>query len=148
MEHSDIINKYIQDELQLNCFIGLFSPESLPLSIHCSSFDVTPKANSNGRRLITDLSSPNGASVNEEISSKHCSLSYIDTIACQAAKLGQGTMLAKVYIKLAYHIVPVHPNGRHLLGVQWKGAVYIDAMLPLGLRLALKIFTALADTIE
>ena len=76
MDHSDVIVKYIQDELRLHRFSGPFSLESLPLSVHCSPFGVVPKANSNSWRLITDLSSPSGASVNERISSEYCSLSY------------------------------------------------------------------------
>ena len=121
VEHSDVIDKYIQDELQLHRFIGPFSLESLPLSVHCIPFGVIPKANSNSWRLITDLSSPSGASVNEGISSKYCSLSYIlsyisvDTIASQAVKLGRGTMLAKADIKSAYRLVPAHPDDRPLL---------------------------------
>ena len=57
-------------------------------------------------------------------------------------------MLAKADIKSAYRLVPVHPDDRPLLGVQCMGAVYIDAMLPFGLRSAPNIFTAQADAIE
>jgi hypothetical protein len=42
----------------------------------------------------------------------------------------------------------VHPDDRPLLGIEWEGSVYSDAMLPFGLRSAAKIFTAVADSIE
>lgn len=45
----------------------------------------------------------------------------------------------------AYRIIPVHPQDRHLLGMQFDGNLYVDMALPLGLRSAPKIFTALAD---
>ena len=45
-------------------------------------------------------------------------------------------------------IVPVHLDNRPLLGVQWQGAIYIDAMLPFSLRSAPKIFTAIADALK
>ena len=45
-------------------------------------------------------------------------------------------------------MVPVHPQDQHLLGVQWEGAVYIDKVLPFGLRSAPKIFSAVADAVQ
>ena len=39
----------------------------------------------------------------------------------------------------------MHAADRHLLGVQWKGAVFIDTCLPFGLRSAPKLFNTLAD---
>ena len=48
----------------------------------------------------------------------------------------------------AYRIVPVHPDDKHLLGINWQGQVYIDATLAFGLRSAPLIFTALADGLQ
>ena len=45
-------------------------------------------------------------------------------------------------------MVPVHPQDRVLLGVQWEGQVYVDAVLPFGLQSAPKIFNALADGLK
>ena len=44
-------------------------------------------------------------------------------------------------------MVPVHSEDQHLLGVQWNGSVYIDKVLPFGLRSAPKIFSAVADAL-
>ena len=60
---------------------------------------------------------------------------------------GRGCLLVKADIKEAYRMVPVHPEDQYLLGVQWKGIVYIDQVLPFGLRSAPKIFSAIADAI-
>lgn len=63
----------------------------------------------------------------------------------------RGAILAKLDIKSAYRLVPVHPNDRHLLGVQLmerRAAYYVDGMLPFGLRSAPKIFMAIADGLE
>ena len=62
-----------------------------------------------------------------------------------AAGLGKGALLAKVDIKSAYQLIPVHPNDRPLLAMQWNGGVFVDSMLPFGLRSAPRIFTAVAD---
>ena len=88
-----------------------------------------------------DLSHPEGASVNEGIRLGLCTLKYtsVEPVASAARRLSQGTLLAKLDIKSAYRLVPVHPSDRLLLGVLWDGAYYIDRALPFGLRSAPKI---------
>ena len=56
--------------------------------------------------------------------------------------------LAKADIKAAYGMVPVHPDDQSLLGVLWDGRIYIDKMLPFGLRSAPIIFSAVADALQ
>ena len=72
----------------------------------------------------------------------------MDEVAQAAQALGPGALVAKLYIWAAYHLVPVHPDDGPLLGFQWKGAHYVDGMLPFGLRSAPKLFTAVADALE
>ena len=48
----------------------------------------------------------------------------------------------------AYRMVQVHPEDRLLLGMSWEGALYVDTVLPFGLRSAPKIFNALAGALE
>jgi hypothetical protein len=62
--------------------------------------------------------------------------------------LGVGALLAKIDIKAAYRIVPIHPTDRPLLGIKWRDQYYVDTKLPFGLRSAPKIFNALADALE
>ena len=112
---------------------------------------VIPKGHTPGKwRLITDLSHPEGNSVNDGIEPRLVSISYIsvEAVAIAARRLGRGALLAKVDIKAAYRLVPVHPQDRYLLGIEWDGAHYADGMLPFGLRSAPKIFTAVADALE
>lgn len=58
---------------------------------------------------------------------------------------GVGTLLAKLDLREAYRMVPVHPQDRLFLGMQWRGKVYIDTTLPFSLHLAPKIFSAIPD---
>ena len=44
--------------------------------------------------------------------------------------------------------MPVHPDDQSLLGVLWDGRIYIDKMLPFGLRSAHIIFSAVADVLQ
>ena len=111
---------------------------------------MIPKKNKPGKwRLIVDLSSPTGASVNDGIDKSMCRLSYtsVGAVAKQALCLGRGWLLAKMDIKHAYRIVPVHPVDRLLLGMKWDGRVLADKTLPFGLPSAPLIFTAVADVL-
>ena len=45
-------------------------------------------------------------------------------------------------IESAYRLIPVHPHDRVLQAVSWNGEIYVDPMLPFGLRSAPKIFNA------
>ena len=44
--------------------------------------------------------------------------------------------------------MPVHPCDRVLQAVKWEGKLYVDSMLPFGLRSAPKIFNAIADAFQ
>ena len=94
-----------------------------------------------------DLSHPAGHSVNDRIPKPLCSLSYItvDLAIAKIMKLGRGTLLAKVDIKSAFRLLPVHPADRHFLAMNWNAHVFIDTCLPFGFRSIPKLFNVLAD---
>ena len=84
------------------------------------------------------------------ISKEHCSISYIsiDDVANTVLQLGRGSLLAKADIQEAFRIIPVAPTDRLLLATQWKDELFLDKVLPFGLRSAPIIFTAVADALE
>ena len=66
-EHPEIVDAYLQNEVRLGRVAGPFETPPLP-DLHISSFGVIPKAGQPGKwRLIIDLSSPHGFSVNDSI---------------------------------------------------------------------------------
>ena len=104
--------------------------------LQVNKMGVIPKGHTPGKwRLITDLSSPTGTSVNDGIETEVTSLSYItvDNVAQVACDLGRGALLAKVNIENAYRLIPVHPSDRPLQAITWEGNIYTDSMLPFGL---------------
>ena len=149
LEHPEVVRDYLAQECSEGRILGPFPVEDQP-GLQVSRFGVIPKGKSGKWRLIIDLSAPEGRSVNDGIEPELCSLSYVnvDEAAVAIRKAGRGAFLAKVDIKQAYRIVPVHPEDRPLLGMVWEGALFVDAALPFGLRSAPKIFTALADALE
>ena len=151
LDHPDIVTTYLSKEVSLGRMLGPFQAANDLPPLHINRFGVIPKGHNTGKwRLITDLSFPRNHSVNDGIDPTLCSLSYttVDEIAAVAASLGPGALLAKVDIESAYRLIPVHPADRPLQVVQWQGQIFIDPMLPFGLRSAPKIFNAVADALH
>ena len=149
LENPGPVEEYLLKELALGRIREL--PQSVSCGIHTSQFGVIPKSNQPGKwRLILDLSSPGGASVNDGISKVLCSMHYatLDEAVAAVAKVGAGALLAKIDIREAYRNIPVHPDDRHLLGMEWAGKTYIDCQLPFGLRSAPLLFSVVADALE
>lgn len=151
-EQEEVVTQYLAKELEGGRIAKVGSmQEAEELGIHCSPFGVIPKRNKPGQwRLIVNLSAPEGGSVNDGIDRDLASLSYVsvDEVAEAVLNLGRGTQMAKMDIRQAYRNVPVHPQDRLLLGMQWRGQVYVDATLPFGLRSAPLIFTVVADMVQ
>ena len=96
-----------------------------------------------------DLSSPEGLSINDGIAKEDCSFHYasVDWAVQRIVQLGQHALLAKMDIRKAYRNIPIAPTDRHLLGFTWDEKVYVDKVLPFGLRSAPLIFSAIADAL-
>ena len=147
LSNPQTVTEYLQVEAQLGRLNGPFLPLLVP-AIHCSPIGIIPKAHQRGKwRLIVDLSSPEGHSVNTGIPTELCSIKYasVDQAVETIHHLGRGTLLAKLDLKSAYRHVPVHPEDHWLLGMTWEGNILVDTCLPFGLRSAPKIFSAVAD---
>ena len=146
--HPTPIEDYLRTELQAGRIVGPI-PDSPHIQI--SRFGVIPKSGQPSKwRLILDLSSPHGNSVNDAIQKDLCSLKYatVDQAVRRILCLGPGTLLAKIDIQHAFRNIPINPADRKYLGMSWKGRVYVDTVLPFGLRSAPKIFNAISDALE
>ena len=159
-DHPEAIDDYLAKECSLGRMLGPFTMDDLAAlpQYQINRFGVIPKGHGTGKwRLITDLSFPPERSVNDGIDPVLCSLSYplVEQVSEIAARLGRGALLAKMDIESAYRLIPVHPQDRPLhpqdrplQAMQWRERVYIDPMLPFGLRSAPKLFNAVADALE
>ena len=56
--------------------------------------------------------------------------------------------MAKVDLKAAFRMVPVHPDDWELLGMCWREQLYVDRCLPFGLRSAPYLFNQIATAVE
>ena len=128
-----MVRDYPAKECAEGRIFGPFDINQLP-QVHVSIFGVIPKGNS-------------GSFLPDGISPELTYISVDDAVSI-IRHLGQNTLLAKVDIKSANRMVPVHPDDRLLLGMQWENNLYVDGALPFGLRSAPRIFTAVADALE
>ena len=118
-QHPEVAKEYLREECSQGRIMGPLDPSKFP-DVHISRFGVIPKK-SGKWRLIVDLSHSPDKSVNDGIQGDACSLTYM-TVANAVeviAERGRGTLLAKVDIKSAYRIIPVHPEDHQLLGMLW-----------------------------
>lgn len=118
----EVVTQQLAKDCKKGFTMGPLSLADLP-QVHTSRIGVIPKKHQPGQwRLIVDLSSPSGKSINDGINKQLCSLSYtkIDHIVDSILQMGRDTLLAKIDIKSAFRIVPVHPADRYLLGMEWK----------------------------
>ena len=149
-EHPSVIDEYLANEVTLGRVAGPFHTPPFPF-LHISSFGVIPKKGQpNKWRLIVDLSSPGGASVNDGIDPNEFTLHYItvDQVIRMVSRFGKGALMAKFDVESAYRNIAVHPADRYLLGMKWRGQYYVDLALPFGLRSAPYIFNAVAEAVE
>ena len=150
LQHLEVVDEYLAAEVAQQRLAGPFTKSTIPQA-HVSRFGVIPKNhNPNKWRLITDLSHLVGHSVNDGIPKDLCTLTYITVdmaIKC-ILDMGPGTLLAKVDIKNAFRLLPVHPADRHMLAMNWNNQIYIDTCLPFGLCSVPKLFNILADLLS
>ena len=129
IQHPEVVDEYLAQEMTFNRLVGPFVKAQLP-SIQISRFGVIPKSHQMGkRRLIVDLSHPKSYSVNDGIPKSLCGLSYItvDDAINKVLELGPNTLMAKIDIKSALRLLPVHPADRHLPAMEWQNKIFLSA---------------------
>ena len=119
-------------------------------TVQMNRIGVVPKGQTGKWRLSTDLSYPPGKNMNDAVEPTLCFLVYtmVEKVAQWAMSLSRGALVAKVDIESADCLVPVHSNNCPLLGLMWEGALYVDPMLPFGLRSAPQIFNPGTEAIH
>ena len=145
--HSCEVSTAIRKELSRGHTSGPFATPPIP-DLHCSPLGAVPKKDGTFR-IILDLSSPSGSSVNDGISKSEFSVHYssFDDAVDLVRSLGHGCHMAKVDIRHAFRLCPVRPQDYRLLGMFWQGSYYVDTRLPFGCRSSPFIFNSFADAL-
>ena len=146
-DNSDHVSETLQKELDRGHIMGPFNSLPIP-NLHISPLGSRPKKDGS-LRLIMDLSSPRGSSINEGIDREEFSVSYtsFDDAVDMIIHLGNNSFMGKIDIKHAYRLCPVREQDFPLLGIMWQGLYYVDTRLPMGCRSSAYIFNTFADTL-
>ena len=118
-QHSPVVDSFLSAQLEQGYLLGPFPPQDCPAVI-TSSLAVIPKKTFGKWRVIVGLSRPRGHRVNDSLLHQHTHLAYasVEDAAHIMHHLGQGALLAKLDIKDAHRMVPIHPYDRRFLGIQ------------------------------
>ena len=100
--HRLCVDEYIASKLSKGHLIGPLTTVQLSnsQSIHVSRIGIIPKGHNTGKwRLITDLSSPEGQSINDSIGREYYSLEYttVYKVVAKATALGS---VAKIQLTI------------------------------------------------
>ena len=141
------VTKFISQQLTCGYMLGPLDPQQASGVVR-SRLAATPKKTPNHWHTIVNLSSPEKASVNDNLKKEltHVAYSSVEDAVLLLHRLGQGALMAKINIKDAYCIIPINPNDRCYLGIERQGKVFVDKQLPLASAPA--IFSPLSKTLE
>ena len=121
------VTKAILKELERGHTSGPFLSPPFD-GFHCSPLGAEAKKDGS-HRIILDLSSPRGSSINEGISSTQYSVKYssFDDAVELVSSFGPNSFMAKLDIKHAFRLYPVHPE-------DWDSLILV-CLLAAGLHL-------------
>ena len=92
-----VVSDYLQEDVEAGRIIGPLKQGSV-MGLQISPFGVIPKGHTPGKwRLIVELLSPQGSSVDDGIPREACPVTYItcDEVADKVGTMGRGIMMAK-----------------------------------------------------
>lgn len=147
------VEEYIQKELNEGALLGPFI--SSPFTeCHISPLMTRPKATEGERRIIVDLSFPDGGinkwvvkGMSQGKSVKH-KLPTINMAVQEINSIGiDNAWLSAIDISRAYRNFRTCPKDWPLLGISHAGSTYIDIALPFGARMSSYYMQRAADFI-
>lgn len=133
------IQQFLTTELRFKALEGPIQAQPFSPWSRISPLMTRPKKGSDQRRVIVDLSYPEGAAVNTGIDTGNYlgrDISYtLPTISDLIAKLqmeGRGAFIWKADLARAYRQLRADPIDAPLLCIQFQGKVFIDKCPPFG----------------
>ena len=141
LEYKNAITKYIKKNLQSQALLGPFEESPIP-GLCFSPLMSVPKEGTE-RRVIVDFSFPPGSSINDGISQStylECATEFnlpsVRSMVSRLNELGRGCLLYKRDLKGAFRQFSIDLGDYRFAGLKWKGEIFIDTRLAMGLRSA------------
>ena len=140
-QHPLSVGNYIEKEVRLGALIGpLTEPPFIPWT-RKNPLMTRPKDDPNLRRVILDLSYPEGRSVNDGIPAGlldgaefQMRLPSPFDLVRKIVEYGPGALLYKADLRRAYRQLRSDPLVWPFLALEWAGGLYLDVAIPFGLR--------------
>ena len=137
------IQDFVDNELALGGVVGPFPGQPFVPWTHTAPIITQPKRDSTDRRIILDLSHPEGSSVNAGIT-KNCfegchrpyTLPSVEDLATRVQYLGPSCFVWKADMARAYRQLRTDVGDLPLLGFKVNGLTYIDLCPSFGCRLS------------
>ena len=133
------VEAYIEEEQKFGAIHGPFKNPPFD-NFYTSPCMTRGKPGAPHRRVIIDLSFPQGEAVNSDIDKNQylgtefvLTLPSIDLITSKVRKLGKGSLLYKIDISRAFHHVKIDPRDYFLLGLKHHN-YHLDTCLAFGYR--------------
>ena len=148
-DYPEAVDRAIDKEVQAGRFLGPL--EQLPFDeFQINPVGLVPKKAPGEFRMITNLSSPRGQSINDGILDEfvHISYSTLEDAVRLICKCGPSPFLAKLDIKHAFRLIPIKPSQHNLLCFRWRDKFFIDRCLPMGARSSSHIFNLFSSSIH
>ena len=141
LRNPDAVDKFITKELSKEALLGPFgAPPFVPWT-QVSPLMTRDKPDGSGKRVIIDLSYPQGGSVNDGIpknfhQGEHLAytLPSAQDLADHMLAAGKGCFMWKSDLERAYRQLRVDPLDYPLLAIRHKGSIYIDICPSFGCR--------------
>ena len=140
MINKTAVKAYLENELRYKSVVGPFKSNPFNQPIGFSPLNTRNKKDSMEKRIILDLSFPEGLAVDKGIDKAtylgvnvDWRLPTVDTLAQLMIKKGVGSLLFKRDLKRYYRQIFVDPSDAVKLGYYVDDMIYIDSTLPMGM---------------
>lgn len=141
LAYPDHIDDFISTEMQHGALEGpMFQPPFTPW-MRISPLMTRPKKGTEIRRIIVDLTYPEGSAVNSGIDISDYlgrditySLPTVVDLVSRLQQEGRGAFIWKADLARAYRQLRADPLDAPLLGIKHSGKIYIDKCPPFGCR--------------
>ena len=154
-EFPDSINQYLSKEMENGLVLGPWSKNYFGSDMFVSPLNSVPKKNEGERRIISDLSFPEGLSVNDGIDKdqylgQQVNLCYptVDNLATILKEKGPGTHIFKKDLKKAYRQFKLDPGDINYCVYFWEDRLFVDLALVMGCRSAAHICQRITDSVS
>ena len=140
IDNSKEVNEYLSKEIKKGATMGPFTYLPFTENVGISPLATRPKKLSNMKRIIMDLSTPGGHSVNDGINKhyycgKEIKLQYptVDTLAKRIFDIGKSCRIFKKDLSHAFRLLPLCPGSYSYICMKWSDLYYVDKSMPMGL---------------